>query len=356
MIMQSNFKYSLMTLLIAGDIGGTKTILRLVQAQSPTQIVNLYEAKYVSASFPDLVPMVEAFLRSAAESLGTLAPIESACFGIAGPVVKNTSHLTNLGWKLQGDRISRELNIPKVSLINDFAAVGYGVLGLQDKDLVTLNVGDSEIEAPIAVIGAGTGLGQGFLIHGQLGYQVFSSEGGHSDFAPRTELDYQLSRYLLAKFGIDRLSAERVISGQGIVSIYQFLRDRNIAKESPTISQAIHQWESEIGLPTKTIDPGAIIGAGALESGDRLCLQTLEMFVDAYGAEAGNLALKLLPYGGLYIAGGIAAKLLTLIEDGRFMRSFLHKGRMRSLLEAVPVHLILNPQVGLIGAAVCGLR
>ena len=356
MIMHSNFKYSLMTLLIAGDIGGTKTILRLVQAQSPTQIVNLYESKYVSASFPDLVPIVEAFLTEATAKLGAIAPIESACFGIAGPVVKNTSNVTNLGWKLQGDRIAKELKIPKVSLINDFAAVGYGVLGLQDNDLVTLNVGESEGEAPIAVIGAGTGLGQGFLIHGQLGYQVFSSEGGHSDFAPRTELEYQLSRYLLAKFGVDRLSAERVISGQGIVSIYQFLRDRNIAKESPTISQAIHQWESEIGLPTKTIDPGAIIGAGALESGDRLCLQTLEMFVDAYGAEAGNLALKLLPYGGLYIAGGIAAKLLPLIEDGRFMRSFLHKGRMRSLLEAVPVHLILNPQVGLVGASVCGLR
>lgn len=345
-----------MTLLIAGDIGGTKTILRLVQAQSPTQIVNLYEAKYPSANYPDLVPIVETFLIEAAAKLGPIVPIASACFGIAGPVVKNTSNVTNLGWKLQGDRIAQELHIPKVSLINDFAAVGYGVLGLQDEDLVTLNIGESEAEAPIAVIGAGTGLGQGFLIHGPMGYQVFSSEGGHADFAPRTELEFQLSRYLMAKFGIDRLSVERVVSGQGVVSIYQFLRDRGTAKESPEVSQAIHQWESEIGLPGKSIDPGAVIGAAALKSGDPLCLQTLEMFIEAYGAEAGNLALKLLPYGGLYIAGGIGAKLLPLMESGLFMKSFLHKGRMRSLLEAVPVQLILNPQVGLVGSAVCGLR
>jgi glucokinase len=345
-----------MTLLIAGDIGGTKTILRLVQAQSPTQIVSLFEAKYPSASFPDLVPIVELFIKEATAKLGSIAPIASACFGIAGPVVKNTSNVTNLGWKLQGDRLAQELHIPKVSLINDFAAVGYGVLGLQDQDLVTLNVGESEAEAPIAVIGAGTGLGQGFLVHSPSGYQVFSSEGGHADFAPRTELEFQLSRYLMAKFGVDRLSVERVVSGQGVVSIYQFLRDRGTAKESPEVSQAIHQWESEMGLPAKTIDPGAVIGAAALESGDPLCLQTLEMFIEAYGAEAGNLALKLLPNGGLYIAGGIAAKLLPLIEEGLFMKAFLHKGRMRSLLEAVPVHLILNPQVGLLGSAVCGLR
>ncbi len=345
-----------MTLLIAGDIGGTKTILRLVQAQSPTQIVNLFEAKYPSANYPDLVPIVELFLKEAAVVLGPIVNIERACFGIAGPVVKNTSNVTNLGWKLQGDRLAHELEIPKVSLINDFAAVGYGVLGLQDADLVTLNVGESEVEAPIAVIGAGTGLGQGFLIHGPLGYQVFSSEGGHADFAPRTELEFQLSRYLMAKFGVDRLSVERVVSGQGVVSIYQFLRDRGTAKESPEVSHAIHQWESEIGLPAKTIDPGAVIGAAALDHGDPLCMQTLEMFVEAYGAEAGNLALKLLPNGGLYIAGGIAAKLLPLIEDGAFMKAFLHKGRMRSLLEAVPVHLILNPQVGLLGSAVCGFR
>jgi glucokinase len=345
-----------MTLLIAGDIGGTKTILRLVNATSVTVQENLYEERFVSAGFPDLVPIVEKFLHHATEKLGPIAPIERACFGIAGPVVTNTSEVTNLGWSLQGDRIASELNIGKVTLINDFASVGYGVLGLSDADLISFQVGESVSEAPIAVIGAGTGLGQGFLVHSSSGYQVFSSEGGHADFAPRTELEFQLSRYLLEKFQVNRLSVERVVSGQGIVSIYQFLRDRKSAKECSSIGEAIRQWESEIGLGEKSVDPGAVIAAGALNENDPLCVQTMHMFVEAYGAEAGNLALKLLPYGGLYIAGGIAAKILPLMEDGTFMSAFLHKGRMRSLLEKVPVNLVLNPQVGLIGSAVCGLR
>lgn len=345
-----------MTLLIAGDIGGTKTILRLVNATSATVQENLYEERFVSAGFPDLVPIVELFLANAVGKLGSIGPIERACFGIAGPVVANTSEVTNLGWILQGDRIAQELSIGKVTLINDFASVGYGVLGVSDADLRTLQVGESVTEAPIGVIGAGTGLGQGFLVHSPSGYQVFSSEGGHSDFAPRTELEFQLSRYLLDKFQVNRLSVERVVSGQGIVSIYQFLRDRGSAKESATIGAAIRQWESEMGISPKSVDPGAVIAAGALSDHDPLCMQTMQMFVEAYGAEAGNLALKLLPYGGLYIAGGIAAKILPLMEDGTFLSAFLHKGRMRSLLEKVPVQLVLNPQVGLIGSAVCGLR
>ena len=345
-----------MTLLIAGDIGGTKTILRLVNATSATVQENLYEERFISASFPDLVPIVEQFLRNAIGKLGPVGPIERACFGIAGPVVENTSDVTNLGWCLQGSRIAAELNIPKVILINDFASVGYGVLGLGDVDLHSLQIGESDAQAPIAVIGAGTGLGQGFLVHSSSGYQVFSSEGGHADFAPRTELEFQLSRYLLEKFQVNRLSVERVVSGQGIVSMYQFLRDRKSAKESSAIAEAIRQWESELGMAAKTVDPGAVIAAGALEDEDALCLQTMQLFVEAYGAEAGNLALKLLPYGGLYIAGGIAAKILPLMTDGTFLHAFLYKGRMRSLLEKVPVHVVLNPQVGLIGSAVCGLR
>ena len=345
-----------MTLLIAGDIGGTKTILRLVNATSATVQENLYEERFISASFPDLVPIVEQFLRNAIGKLGPIGPIERACFGIAGPVVENTSDVTNLGWCLQGSRIAAELNISKVILINDFASVGYGVLGLGDVDLHSLQIGESDAQAPIAIIGAGTGLGQGFLVHSPSGYQVFSSEGGHADFAPRTELEFQLSRYLLEKFQVNRLSVERVVSGQGIVSMYQFLRDRKSAKESSAIAEAIRQWESELGMAAKTVDPGAVIAAGALEDEDALCLQTMQLFVEAYGAEAGNLALKLLPYGGLYIAGGIAAKILPLMTDGTFLHAFLYKGRMRSLLEKVPVHVVLNPQVGLIGSAVCGLR
>lgn len=345
-----------MTLLLAGDIGGTKTILRLVDLVSDADWETVYEMRYLSGEYPDLVPIVTTFLDAAQTQVGRLLAPTKACFGIAGPVVNNTSKLTNLGWLLDADRLAEELNIPKVSLINDFAAVGYGVLGLQDQDLCTLQVGESESTAPIAVIGAGTGLGQGFLIHSDTGYQVFSSEGGHVDFAPRNEIEYQLSRYLIDRFNIDRISVERVVSGQGIVSIYQFLRDRNYATETPEIANAIRQWEAEAGQPEKTVDPGSVIGTAALEGNDRLCQQALQLFVEAYGSEAGNLALKLLPYGGLYIAGGIAAKILPLMQSGHFLRAFAHKGRMSHLLERIPIHVVVNPEVGLIGAALCAAR
>ncbi len=338
-----------MTLLLAGDIGGTKTILCLVEV-SESGIKTLYEEKYPSASFPDLVPMVRQFLVAAGD-----AKPEKACFAIAGPVVNNTSNVTNLGWDLAGDRLAADLQLQKVALINDFAAVGYGVLGLKPKDLHCLQTGIPDKTAPIGVIGAGTGLGQGFLIHNGLDYQVFSSEGGHSDFAPRSPLEFELSRYLLEKHNIDRISVERVVSGQGVLSIYQFLRDREMAEESDAIAQVVHTWESQLGK-AKTVDPSAVIAAAALGQSDRLSEQTLQLFISAYGAEAGNFALKLLPYGGIYIAGGIAAKLLPLMIDGHFLAAFHHKGRMRPLLERIPVYIVLNPEVGLVGAALYAAR
>lgn len=347
-----------MTLLLAGDIGGTKTILRLVEAQSDqaeTAKNCLFEKRYISRDFPDLVPMVQQFLQEAQQETGKSFAPEKACFGIAGPVVNNTSKVTNVAWTLEGDRLSEQLAIPKISLINDFAAVGYGILGLNPDDLHLLQKGELQPNAPIAVIGAGTGLGQGYLIHDGTAYQVFESEGGHVDFAPRTELEFQLSRYLLEKLDIERISAERVVSGQGITAIYKFLRDRHFAQESPEIAEILHTWDSEIGRE-KTVDPAAAISQAALEKRDRLSEKTMQIFIEAYGAEAGNQALKLLPYGGMYIAGGIAAKVLPLMEEGRFLQSFQLKGRMRSLMQKVPIHIVLNPQVGLIGAALCAAR
>lgn len=348
-----------MTVLLAGDIGGTKTILRLVKAEtieSEPTLTPLHEVRYLSRDFPDLVPMVEQFLGAAYQKLGEPATPEKACFAIAGPVVNDTSKLTNLGWSLETQRLSKALNIPRVRMINDFVAVGYGVLGLTTADLHTLQAGKPKPNDPIAVIGAGTGLGQGFLIHQAGGYQVYSSEGGHADFAPRSELEFQLSRYLMEKHNIQRISAERVVSGQGIVAIYQFLRDRQYAAESPEVGQVVRAWEQQIGRTEKSVDPAAAIAIAALEKRDRLSEQTMQMFVEAYGAEAGNLALKLLPYGGLYIAGGIAGKILPLLEEETFLTAFTLKGRMSSLLEVVPVHVVLNPQVGLIGAALCAAR
>jgi glucokinase len=345
-----------MTAILAGDIGGTKTILRLVEAVAGTELHTLYEKRYPSCDFPDLVPMVQQFLATAAQQLGRTPAPQKACFAIAGPVVNNTAKLTNLVWFLDAKLLEQELGIAPISLINDFAAVGYGILGLDASDLSTLQTGKPQPAAPIAVIGAGTGLGQGFLIQQGDSYQVFSSEGGHADFAPRSELEFQLLKYLLDKHDIQRISVERVVSGQGIVAIYQFLRDASKASESSDIGQVVRTWEQEAGRSEKTVDPAAAIAAAALEKRDRLCEQTMQLFVLAYGAEAGNLALKLLPYGGLYIAGGIAAKNLPLIQEGSFLQAFTDKGRMSSLLKSVPVHVVLNPQVGLIGAAICAAR
>jgi glucokinase len=339
-----------MTYLLAGDIGGTKTILRLVERLAPQSLRTCFEATYASQAYADLVPMVREFLQQGGAATGQPTAPTVACFAIAGPVVANRSNLTNLAWFLEGDRLQAELHLTQVSLINDFEAVSYGVFGLAPEDLHPLQPGKPQTHAPVAVLGAGTGLGQGFALQRDGHPLVFASEGGHADFAPRSELEFQLLHYLLDKHQISRVSVERVVSGQGIVSLYQFLRDRQFATESPAVAEAITTWERQSGLSHKTVDPGATI-ATAAAAGDPLCQKAMAMFVAAYGAEAGNLALKLLPYGGLYVAGGIAAKNLALITAGGFMEAFIHKGRVSSLLEKVPVQIVLNPQVGLIGAA-----
>ena len=360
--------------LLAGDIGGTKTILRLVEGDAndtssapvnqrssdPFSLTVLHEHQYASDNYLDLVPMVREFLDSAQAKVGGAIAPEKACFAIAGPVENDRSALTNLSWLLERDRLEKELSISHVRLINDFAAVGYGVLGLTDTDICTLQNATPQLDAPIAVIGAGTGLGQCFLTPYETGqgrcHNVYASEGGHSDFAPRSEIEFQLQKYLLDKFNITRLSVERVVSGQGIVAIYQFLRDRQMADESFKIGNVIREWERQKGLKEKTVDPAATIAIAAANEEDYLSERTMQLFAEAYGAEAGNLALKILPYGGLYIAGGIASKNLELLKSGIFLKAFTHKGRMSDLLENIPVHIVLNPKVGLIGAALYAAR
>ncbi|KJH71030.1 glucokinase [Aliterella atlantica] len=345
-----------MTILLAGDIGATKTILRLVESQATSgdrQLPNqttLHEQTYPSQEFADLVPMVGKFLGEAQQQGSQITP-EKACFGIAGPVVNNTSKLTNLNWNLEASRLERELQVAQVALINDFVAVGYGVLGLSEEDLHTLQPGTPNTDAPIAVIGAGTGLGQGFVIPQSGSYRVFATEGGHSSFAPRTQLEFDLLQYILEKNNINRVSVERVVSGIGIVAIYQFLRDRKIYPESSSLAEVYKTWEREIGQAEKSVNLAGEISKAAINKQDALAQKTMEIFIEAYGAEAGDVALKFLPYGGLYIAGGIAAKNLPLMQQGNFLQAFLSKGRMHSLLEQVPIHIVLNPQVGLIGSA-----
>ncbi|MBD2103842.1 glucokinase [Leptolyngbya sp. FACHB-261] len=335
-----------MTRLLAGDIGGTKTILRLLEIRKGER-QTLLERRYTSADYPHLAPVVQAFLQeSEAANQGDELP-SYACFAIAGPVINDTSELTNLSWKLDGRQLEQELGIDHVHLINDFAAVGYGLLALGPEDLEVLQPGRPNTErqsaAPIIAVGAGTGLGQAFLIHQPSGYEVFASEGGHADFAPRTEQEVGLLHYLLQRYG--RVSAERVVSGQGITAIYEYLRDSQYAPESEAVRREMAQQ-----------DPSAVVSTYALAHKDRLCEQALEIFVSAYGAEVGNLAIKVLAYGGVYITGGIAPKILPKLKEGSFLESFLAKGRMRPLMEQMPVYVVLNAKVGLMGAAVFAER
>ncbi len=351
-----------MTILLAGDIGGTKTILCLVKAEpseSPKPIpllTTLYEQSYPSQAYSDLIPIIVEFLNSAEKSLGTKYIPEKACFGIAGPVVNNTCDLTNLSWFLDATKLEQEFNLSKVKLINDFAAIGYGVVALHPEDIKVLQAGEPNPTAPIGVIGAGTGLGEGFVIPTDSGYYVFSTEGGHVDFSPRSELEFQLLSYVKELYNITRVSVERIVSGMGISAIYQFMRDRNSSLETPQMTEIFKTWKQEIGKGEKTVDLSAEVSQAAARGEDYLCEQTMKLFVDAYGTEAGNLALKLLPFGGLYIAGGIAAKNLTLMEQGIFMKAFNSKGRISPLMEKVPVYIVLNPKVGLIGSALCAAQ
>ena len=334
-----------MTYLLAGDLGGTKTLLRLVRSASPAKVE--FQQSYQSREYSSLVSIVQQFLASAQTQLGVEIAIENACFGIAGAVIDRASYLPNLDWHISADKIAQELQIPHVKLINDFVAIGNGVAQLAPEDIHTIQAGQPRINAPKAVIGAGTGLGQGFLIYDGTDYQVIAAEGGHTDFAARSIQEFELLQYILEHKQIDRVSNERVVSGPGIVTIYQYLRDTGNLSETPQVADVVRLWEAQA---EQSVDPTGLISASAIAKTDPLSQATMQMFVSAYGAESGNLALKILPYGGLYLAGGIAAKNLSLLTDGTFLTAFNHKGRVSDLLGKIPVHVILNPQVGLIGA------
>ena len=352
-----------MTTILAGDIGGTKTILILVKCASalangeiPDYDI-LHESSYQSQRFPDLVPMVWEFLAECEQKYQEKFSPEKACFGIAGPVVNHTSELTNLSWSLTIDRLQKQLNIPEIELINDFTAIGHGILGLKPEDIYTLQEAPTDSTAPIAVIGAGTGLGEGFLIPlGNGNYRVFGSEGSHADFTPRSALEFEMMKYFREKYRLTRVSIERVVSGQGIAWIYQFLRDRDRSLESPILEAIYETWEQEIGKAEKTVDLSAEVSKGAIAESDYLCGQAMAIFLENYGVEAGNLSLKLLPYGGLYIAGGIVGKILPLMQKEYFMKGFSEKGRMMPLMKRIPVKIVVNPKVGLIGAALCAAK
>jgi glucokinase len=346
-----------MKLLLAGDIGGTSIRLRLAPIEDWRS--HQWERTYASQDFPDLAPVVQKFLAE----LNISGEVAAACFAVAGPVVNGVAQLQNLAWQLETDRLIESLNIPNLKLINDFAAVGYGLAHLRPDELHVLQAGEVVADAPQAVIGAGTGLGQGYLIPACGKYEVLASEGGHSDFAARTPLEFELVKYLMEQDDLDHVSYDRLVSGRGIVNMYRFLRDSStrtygdcpsiqVSPLADKIAKAVKKWEqTTVSDRAHLTDPAVLIAEAAQDGTSALARATMQMFVSAYGAEAGNLALKFLPRGGLYIAGGIAAKNLPLLTDGTFMAAFGQKGRMRSLVAQIPVSVVLNSQVGLIGAA-----
>jgi glucokinase len=322
-----------MTLVLAGDIGGTKTLLYMVDISSGE--VRTFKERYITRDYPDLVAMVKAFWSSCASRMDIAGMPLVACFGVAGPVNDGKAMLTNVDWVLDSDRLARELGIAQVSLINDFEAIAYGILTLREADLHCLQRGVPQPHAPIAVLGAGTGMGQAYLTWSGDHYIVHSSEGGHSDFAPQTPAELDLLNWLWQKY--PQVSVELVVSGQGIVNIYEYFC-------------SVHSNLPHLDL-TDCPEPAALIARAARESGDLVAQQAMECFVSAYGSEAGNVAVKFLPYGGLYVAGGIAPKVLGLItQNDRFLQAMHRKEKMRNLLRDIPTYIVLNAEVGLMGA------
>lgn len=318
-------------MILAGDIGGTKTHIGSFAAVGG-KLKLAAEQSFPSSSYPGLEAIIERFL---AVHPGR---ITSACFGIAGPVEQGRCQTTNIPWIVDAKSLRRALGVEVVWLINDLEAMAYGLLTLPSSAFATLNAGQPQPHGMIAVIAAGTGLGEAILVWNGERYQAVASEGGHTDFAPRNALEIELLQYLLKQF--NHVSYERILSGPGKVSVYQFLKDAGYGKEPAWL----------IALLAKG-DPSPVISEMALNGRSELCVKALTLFVSIYGAEAGNLALKCLARGGVYVGGGIAPTILPLLKDGTFLQAFSDKGRMASLLSRLPVRVVLEPRAPLFGAA-----
>jgi glucokinase len=318
------------TVILAGDIGGTNTRLAFFEGD-PAHVEPSYIEIFPSHGHSGLEQIVREYLDH--HSL----QVESACFGVAGPVRDERVQVSNLPWTVDARQLAGELGIRSVRLLNDLEANAYGIALLQAADLVVLNTGGSVPVGNQALIAAGTGLGEGGLFADAAGRRPFPSEGGHSDFAPRTELEIELLRYLIARYG--HVSYERVLSGPGLHNIYDFLRDTGRGKEPPSLADELAHG-----------DPAAIISTHALEQTCDLCVQALAIFVAIYGAEAGNLALKVMATGGVFVGGGIAPRIIDKLRRPEFMEAFLAKGRLRAVLGSFPVAVIVNDKTALLGA------
>jgi glucokinase len=325
--------------LLAGDIGGTKTNLGIFSTEAGPR-APLAESRFPSASYPSLEAIVREFLSR------TDLEVKQATFGVAGPLVEGRATVTNLPWVVDEKELRGTFNFSSVRLLNDLQAIAASVPFLEPSDLRTLNEGDPAPGGAIAVIAPGTGLGEAFLTWDGARYQPHASEGGHADFAPTSAVEMELLRYLRNRF--EHVSYERICSGRGLPNIYEFIRDTGRAEEPPWLAEQLAAAD----------DPAPVITNAALHADKpcQLCFDTLNLFVSALGAEAGNLALKVMATGGIYVGGGIPPRILPALEGDRFLKAFRRKGRMSDVLAHVPVHVILNPKVALLGAACHGLE
>src|SRR5579864_6863178 len=320
-------------MILAGDIGGTNARLAYFQPQNGhLQLVS--ERVFPSREHSEFGEIVTQFL----DDSGTRP--EVACFGIAGPVRNGRVETSNLPWVIEQARLAKQIHLPATLLINDLEASAWGIGDLSASDLVPLNRVTGPAVGNQAVVAPGTGLGEAGLFWDGTRHHVFACEGGHTDFAPQNELQIELLRYLKSRFG--HVSYERVLSGPGLVNVYEFLRDSGCGKEA-----------SDFASNLKTSDPAAMISRAALDGSSELAEKALDVWISVYGAEASNLALKAMATGGLYLAGGITPKILSKLNGPLFMESFLDKGRLRPLVEAIPVQVVTNDKAGLLGAARC---
>ena len=317
-------------MILAGDVGGTKVHLALYDFING-KLEYSRDERFPAKDYSGLEEIVKEFLGA--------FTVTAACFGVPGPVRDGRLRLTNLPWTLDSRELSVSLGINHVFLINDLEANGYGVAELAADQIYTLSEGDASQIGNRALIAAGTGLGEGLLIWNGHSHTPYPSEGGHTDFAPRNEDEIDLLRFLKQKYS-GRISQERIVSGPGLTNIYDFLREVRGIDEPVWLAERL-----------AAEDPNAVITELALAAKSEICEKAMDMFVSAYGAEAGNLALKILSVGGLYVGGGIAPRILEKLKDGTFMKAFADKGRLSQLLVNMPVRVILESRTALMGAA-----